>query len=847
MDKSLLDIFWVIVCAGFVFLMQGGFLCVEAGLTRSKNNINVAVKNLADLGLSVVLYWAVGYGLMYGATSNGWLGSSDFVPDLGGSNGWFAAFLLFGAMFCGTAVTIISGAVAERMRFVSYLCVAAVVSGFIYPVFGHWVWYGLDAGTTTGWLATRGFVDFAGSTVVHSVGGWSALGLLLIIGPRLGRFPTDGPPRKISGANLPIATLGVVLLWLGWFGFNGGSTLAMNEQVPGIIANTVFAGGAGLVTALACGWLKHERADVSLTLNGSLAGLVAITGCAFAVTTPAAVLIGAIGGVVMVAVDHLLERLQIDDAVGAVPVHLGAGIWGSIAVALFADLELLGTNLNRSQQLQAQLEGILICGLWTLGVTTIVFRAFNSLTPLRVAVEQEEVGLNVSEHGATTELLDFFRVMDDQSRTGRLDLRVLVEPFTEIGQIAQRYNMVMQSLERVTARTEAIVRSAMDGVVSVAQDSLAVLTANPAAEAIFGYGSGQLEHRPLGVLFQEDAVWAGVDGTITEMLDNTRREATGRRADGTMFPMEVAITRAKTGDEEVYVGTFRDITARKRAAEALQEARIGAEAANNAKSVFLANMSHEIRTPMNAILGFAQILDRDPNLTDEQRRAVTTIENSGNHLLGLINAILDISKIEAGRDELDPVDFDLQEMLQDLEAMFAVQCAQKGLSWRFDNQVATTVVCGDQRKLQQALINLLGNAVKFTKQGEVVFAVRSSGAAEFTFAVADTGPGISPDRVESIFEPFQQEREGLREGGSGLGLAISGRHVEMMGGRILVDSTVGAGSQFSFTINLPAAVGPVGQQDTDSAHWSSVRHLAGGSTVTALLWTMWPRTAMCWR
>ncbi len=171
MEKSLVDILWVSVCAGFVFLMQGGFLCLETGLTRSKNNISVAVKNLADLGMSVVLYWALGYGLMFGASSAGWIGTSSFVPNLGGENGWTAAFLLFGAMFCGTAVTIVSGAVAERMRFASYLVVAAVVSGIVYPVFGHWAWNGVQTASATGWLAHRGFFDFAGSTVVHSVGG----------------------------------------------------------------------------------------------------------------------------------------------------------------------------------------------------------------------------------------------------------------------------------------------------------------------------------------------------------------------------------------------------------------------------------------------------------------------------------------------------------------------------------------------------------------------------------------------------------------------------------------------------------------------------------------------------
>ena len=319
MDKPLIDILWITVCTSLVFLMQGGFLCLETGLTRSKNNINVAIKNLTDLGISIVLFWALGYGLMFGDSKGGWIGSTAFIPDLGRGDTWSAVFLLFGAMFCGTAVTIVSGAVAERLRFAGYLMIATLASSLVYPVFGHWVWNGVDSGTATGWLGARGFVDFAGTSVVHSVGGWISLAILVIIGPRSGRFPKDGPPQKIHGANLPIATLGVLLLWLGWFGFNGGSTLAMSDQVPGIIANTVFSGAAGLVAGVAIGWVVRGRPDVDLVINGSLAGLVAITASAHAVTTLSAVVIGALGGVVMVGVDHLLVRFRIDDAVGAIP------------------------------------------------------------------------------------------------------------------------------------------------------------------------------------------------------------------------------------------------------------------------------------------------------------------------------------------------------------------------------------------------------------------------------------------------------------------------------------------------------------------------------------------------
>ncbi len=623
----------------------------------------------------------------------------------------------------------------------------------------------------------------------------------------------------------------MVLLWLGWFGFNGGSTLAMNEDVPGVIANTVFAGGAGLVAAMGLGWLRRGRADVGSILNGSLAGLVAITAGALAVSTPSAVIIGVVGGVVMVGAEVLLERCRIDDAVGAVPVHLAAGIWGTIAVALFGDLDRLGTNLGLMEQLQAQVEGVLVCGAWAFGVTTIVLRLVDRLSPLRVTPEQETDGLNISEHGATTELIDLFRVMEHQSRTGELDLRVPVEPFTEVGQIANRYNAVMEALERATARTEATVRSAMDGVITFAKDTFSVLSLNPAAELIFGYSQDRLVSQPVTMLF--DGHGTGSSTIPDIILHEGHRETVGRREDGTTFPMEVSLTHAETGENDFYVGTFRDITERKRFEEALKEARVSAEEANNAKSVFLASMSHEIRTPLNAILGYAQILEGDPDVSDSQRRAIVTIENSGNHLLTLINDILDISKIEAGREVLRLADFDLGAILQSTESMFAVRCAQKDLTWCFESQIETLAVHGDEGKLRQVLINLLGNAVKFTVEGGVLLRVTSLEEGQVTFDISDTGPGIAQDRQVSIFEPFQQDSEGLREGGSGLGLAIASRQVELMGGRIQLESQPGEGARFFFTIPFEPARDPVAVDETSS--WTRVERLAPGSTVHALV------------
>lgn len=446
---QIIDMLWLLVCAGLVFLMQPGFMCLESGLTRSKNNINVAIKNLSDFGISVLLFWAIGYGFMFGQSLTGWIGIDHFLLDAT-DQPELIAFFVFQAMFCGTATTIVSGAVAERLRFGSYILIAVLVSALIYPLFGNWVWNGFNLGEITGWLGQRGFVDFAGATVVHSIGAWVSLAILLIIGPRTGRFPEQGPPRKIQGSNLPMAVLGAMLLWFGWIGFNGGSTLDFNDQVAGIIMNTLVAGAAGMLMAALLTWLQHGLVEVEAVINGSIAGLVAITAACHAVTTPIALIIGGTGAAVMVLMTRLLERWRVDDAVDAVAVHAGAGAWGTIAVGLFGQLDRLGTGLSRGAQIWVQCEGVLMAFLWAFGVTWLILQGINRMKPLRVSLEEEEVGLNVAEHRAKTELYDLFQVMDAQARTQDLSLRVPADPFTEVGHIAVRYNQVIDALERKT-------------------------------------------------------------------------------------------------------------------------------------------------------------------------------------------------------------------------------------------------------------------------------------------------------------------------------------------------------------------------------------------------------------
>ncbi|MFO7597618.1 MAG: ammonium transporter [Desulfocurvibacter africanus] len=567
MSYEPVDLLWVLMAASLVFLMQAGFMCLETGLTRTKNSINVAIKNLADFVISVFTFWGVGYGLMFGASMAGIVGWSHYALPLNGEP-WLAAFFFFQAMFCGTATTIFSGAVAERMRFSAYVIVSFIVSALIYPLFGHWAWSGLGHGELTGWLGAMGFVDFAGSTVVHSVGGWVSLAALLIIGPRQGRFDAQGRPREMTASNLPLSVLGAMLLWFGWFGFNGGSTLALTADVPLIIARTTLAGAMGGLSCLGLGWLRTSVPRVAWLINGVLGGLVAITAGCHVVDATGAAIIGLVAGPVCLASERLLERLRIDDAIGAVPVHLACGIWGTLAVALLGNPELIGTGLTRAGQLQVQILGIgAACGV-SFVLTYLLLRLVNRVHPLRVSPDDEAVGLNISEHGARNDLADLFMAMDQQAATGDLSLRVPEEPFSEAGLIARRYNQVMDALESAVTKTEAIVRTAADAIVTFGGDSLLVMGCNPAAEAAFGYNQANLAGKPLSTILGGNG-----GGLMRELLSGRSLEVLCHRADGSRFPAEALVTEATTGSERFCIGTFRDITERRRAEEILRSSK----------------------------------------------------------------------------------------------------------------------------------------------------------------------------------------------------------------------------------------------------------------------------------
>jgi Amt family ammonium transporter len=395
-----LNIVWTCIAAFLVFFMQAGFAMVETGFTRAKNAVNILMKNLMDFSIGSLVFFVIGFGLMFGANSSGFCGTSLF--GLAGTEpgaDWNWTFLIFQTVFAATAATIVSGAMAERTKFISYLIYSAIISLIIYPIFGSWAWGNLLLTDNNSWLAKMGFHDFAGSTVVHSIGGWLALAGAIILGPRIGKYGPDGKPKAIMGHNLPLAALGVFILWFGWFGFNPGSTTAGNGSIGYIAVTTNLAAAAGAVLALITSWVVIKKPDISMSLNGALAGLVAITAPCDGVSPMGAIAIGSVAGILVVLSVLFFDYvLKIDDPVGAVSVHGVNGLWGTISYGLFAMDGGLFYG-GGFKQLGVQLLGAGTAFLWAFGLGLVLFILLKKTVGLRVNPEEERKGLDIGEHG----------------------------------------------------------------------------------------------------------------------------------------------------------------------------------------------------------------------------------------------------------------------------------------------------------------------------------------------------------------------------------------------------------------------------------------------------------------
>ncbi|KAB1435686.1 ammonium transporter [Candidatus Galacturonibacter soehngenii] len=399
----LLNVVWTMIAAILVYFMQAGFALVETGFTRAKNANNILMKNMMDFVIGTIFYFVLGFSIMFGTSAGGVIGTSGFFnpTSLADADGLFnglpiGVFLIFQTVFCATSATIVSGAMAERTKFISYLFYSACISIFIYPITGHWIWGG-------GWLGELGFHDFAGSTAVHMVGGVCALVGAKILGPRIGKYDKDGKINVFPGHNIPLGTLGVFILWFCWFGFNCGSTVSATTSLGDIAMTTNIAAAAATMATLIITWVRYGKPDVSMTLNGALAGLVAITAGCDVVTNYEAMLIGVIAGIFIVFVIEFVDKkLKIDDPVGAIGVHGACGFLGTVLAGVFGE----GVSLL------TQFIGVLSVLAYVLVSAFIIFTIIDKTVGLRVSPKEEEEGLDIHEHGSSA--YANFRLHDDR-------------------------------------------------------------------------------------------------------------------------------------------------------------------------------------------------------------------------------------------------------------------------------------------------------------------------------------------------------------------------------------------------------------------------------------------------
>lgn len=417
-----LDTGWVLLGAALVFFMQAGFAMVETGFTRAKNAGNIIMKNLMDFSLGTPIFWILGFGIMFG-TAGPIFGGFEFFADGAVGNGYDWTTLIFQTVFCATAATIVSGAMAERTKFSSYCIYSVIISAVVYPISGHWIWGG-------GWLAELGFHDFAGSTAVHMVGGVAALVGAKILGPRIGKYTKDGKARAIPGHSLTLGALGVFILWFCWFGFNGCSTLGLAngaaETASRVFVTTNLAAAVATFTVMCITWIRYKKPDVSMTLNGSLAGLVAITAGCDTVTPAGAAIIGIVAGFVVVyGIEFIDQKLKIDDPVGAAGVHGLCGAAGTILTGLFS--YYTGNEITKgglvygggAEMLGIQILGVVAVIAWVAITMTIVFQAIKHTIGLRVSEAEEKSGLDKPEHGLSSAYADFMPVVPSVLGTGK--------------------------------------------------------------------------------------------------------------------------------------------------------------------------------------------------------------------------------------------------------------------------------------------------------------------------------------------------------------------------------------------------------------------------------------------
>ena len=821
---------WMTIAAFMVFLMQAGFLLIEAGTCRSKNSTNVAQKNVSDMIICMFCYSLVGFGLMFGASSNGIFGWGSLKETLIDNDQW-PVQLIFNLAFCSVVATIVSGAVAERMRIGAYFLSTIAVATLVYPVFGHMAWGNAIITSNEPLLASIGFIDHAGGITIHALGAFYALAACIVLGARQGRFDRNGNVLPITGSSYVLALSGGLILFVTWIPFNTGSMVPGSQAFSDAALNTILAGAAGGIGGKIIGFYLNDRTfDPMASTNGLLAGLVGITAAAPFVDMYGATTIGFGAGIIGIGANHiLLYRFKIDDPVGVVGVHGVAGIFGGIIFPLFAVTEL---PLSTGAQIGAQAIGSVAAVVWAFITGFIVLSILKKFDILRVSAAQEHLGLNFGEHlpGVTA---DHLKAAFDVSKpaTGSLLAASAKKPAAggaaaaammmpsdmmpsgEVGfaltKMTDAHAAKAEELSATLSVFETALESMADGMLIFNGDNEVVQVnsafKNAMASLRVSVRIGMTRDEFTESLFKSGA-FNPDDLSIEEWLRSGVAPNAGdvARDEKISTPSgQHFIQRMMPTADGGQVISLTDVSE-------IQTALTAAEAAQTAKSEFLANMSHEIRTPMNGIIGMTELLGNS-DLGPRETHFVDTISKCGTALMKIINDILDYSKIEAGQAKIDNAPFLLRESIEDVTTLLASSAAAKDIDLllRYRPDLPSTYD-GDIGRVRQVMTNLIGNAIKFTESGHVLIDVSGDvkgGVADLTIRVEDTGIGIPENQLGSVFEKFRQvDGSNTRKyEGTGLGLSISSSLVELMDGEISVESVVGEGSTFTVKLSLAVA------------------------------------------
>jgi ammonium transporter, Amt family len=859
-----MDMVWILIASFLIFLMQAGFTLVEVGFTRAKNAGNVVMKNMIDFALGAMGFFTIGYGLMFGASALGVLGTSGFFLSditLGGKvDNWKFANLMFQGVFAATAATIVSGALSERAKFIGYLFYTALISTLIYPIVGHWIWGG-------GWLALRGMIDFSGSSVVHSVGGWVSLAGVLVLGPRLGRYNADGSVQVIPGHNIPLVALGVFILWFGWFGFNTGNILsATNPSIALIAVNTILAGASGALSSMVLTWALRGKPDVGVTLNGVLAGLVSCTGGVAVISPFSAMVIGSLAGLILYFSLRAFERYRIDDPVGAISVHGVNGIWGTLAVGFFAQdtyvRNSLGYTVNGlffgggTTLLFTQFLGVLAVFLWAFPLAFVFFKILNATVGLRVSKAQEMKGLDFEEHSMTSyPLWDEFqtkqeKIIAELERVRELSL------LHDIGQ-----SMHTLDLDEIL---ELILQGVAQGIgfdrvrlylldptqkllickvaVGVEKDQIENLSLPYDREDNI-VSRAMMERRPFIV---EDAIrdprvnrdlirFLGVKSLAVVPLLSRDKVLGGIAADNLVS--QTLITEEKLQSLSIFTN---------QAALALENALMYEELRNlstqleervkisteklkgtqrqlfqseklSALGKLSAGIAHEIRNPLTSIKILIHSLVDESATKTSREKDLAVIENEIERVNKIIKQFLNFARPRPPSLKLT----DVPNVLEETLALVIYEIENQGVTLQRNYAPGLPLVPMDREQMKQVFLNLILNALQAMEHGGrliVSTGIRSplpgnQGDSGVSISFEDSGKGIPMELQSKIFEPFFS----TKEEGIGLGLPVAQRIVEEHGGEIRLESVPGKGTVFTLFFRCDQAGKGMGHQSSRRA------------------------------